>query len=130
MSHENVALTRRAVEAFNQRDWDTLLELADEHIEIESRLVGMEGAYRGVEGMRRWWENLLEILPDYTIAAIEELRDHADVTVLHFRALGHGTTSATPVIDDAWQVTRWRDGRITWWRNCSTESEALEAAGL
>jgi hypothetical protein len=25
---------------------------------------------------------------------------------------------------------RWRDGKLVWWRNCSTEAEALEAVGL
>jgi hypothetical protein len=25
---------------------------------------------------------------------------------------------------------KWRDGKVIWWRNCLTEAEALEAAGL
>lgn len=29
-----------------------------------------------------------------------------------------------------WHPVRWRDGKAVWWRNCSTEKEALEAAGL
>jgi hypothetical protein len=47
MSEENLDLTRALADAFNRRDWDAFLALADDGIEVESRLVGMEGAYRG-----------------------------------------------------------------------------------
>jgi hypothetical protein len=128
VSHENVQLTRAAVESFNARDWDGLLALADEEIAIESRLVRMEGGYRGHAGMRRWWEDLLDAIPDYTVHP-KEVRDHGDVTLLRFRGEGHGAASKTPVIDDAWQVTRWRDHKIVWWRNCHSEAEAIDSMG-
>jgi hypothetical protein len=129
MSQENLDLARALADAFNRRDWDAFLALTDDGIEVESRLVAMEGAYHGREGMRRWWNNFLGAFPDYTVE-IEELRDLGDVTLAHVRGWGHGAGSATPIIDPFWQPLRWRDGKCIWWRNCSTEGEALAAAGL
>ena len=55
MSEENVQLAYRVADAFNRRDWDAFLALMDDEIEVESRLVAMEGGYHGHEGLRRWW---------------------------------------------------------------------------
>jgi hypothetical protein len=129
MSQENVDLTRTMADAFNRRDWPAFVALADDEIEVESRLVVMEGAFHGHEGLRRWWDSFLSTFPDYTIE-IEELRDLDDVTLAHLRGWGHAADSATPLIDPLWQPLRWRDGKCVWWRNCATEEEALEAAGL
>jgi len=129
MSQENVELAYRAYDAFNRRDWNAFLALADEEIKVESRLVAMEGSYEGHEGLRRWWDNFLGAFPDYT-GEVQELRDLGDVTLAHVRGWGHGAGSATPLVDPFWQPLRWREGKCVWWRNCSTEAEALEAAGL
>ena len=129
MSHENVELARRAYDCFNRRDWDAFVALADEEIVVESRLVAMEGAYHGREGLRRWWTDVLGTFPDYTLE-VEELRDLGEVTLGHMRGWGHGADSATPLVDPFWQPIRWVDGKCVWWRNCSTEAEALEAVGL
>jgi len=130
MSEENVELALAMAEAFNGRDLDALTALADDDIEVESRLVAMEGVYRGHAGLRRWWDNFLGVFPDYVIE-IAELRDlGGDLTLAHIRGWGHGADSATPLIDPFWMPQRWRDGKCVWWRNCATEAEALEAAGL
>jgi SnoaL-like protein len=124
----NVETARAMVDAFNRRDWEAFVSLADEEIEVESRLVAMEGGYHGHDGLRRWWETFLGAFPDYTVE-IQELRDLGDVTLAHMRGSGHGAGSSTPVIDPFWQPLRWRNGRCVWWRNCATEGEALEAIG-
>jgi len=129
MSQENVKLAQAMADAFNERDWDAFSALTHEEIDVESRLVAMEGAYHGQEGLRRWWDNFLGAFPDYTLET-EELRDLGDVTIAHMRGWGHGADSATPLIDPFWMPLRWQDGKCVWWRNCSTEEEALEAAGL
>ena len=43
MSQENVRLMLALYDSFNRRDWDACLALVDEAVEIESRLVAMEG---------------------------------------------------------------------------------------
>ena len=129
MSLENLDLTRAMADAFNRRDWPGFVAFADEEIEVESRLVAMEGAFSGHDGLRRWWDAFLGAFPDYSLE-IEELRDLGDVTLAHLGGWGHGAGSATPLIDPLWQPLRWRNGKCVWWRNCATEEEALEAAGL
>ena len=60
---ENLDLALLMYEVFNRRDLDAILALMDDEVEIESRLVAMEGSYNGHEGVRRWWSNLLDVLP-------------------------------------------------------------------
>jgi SnoaL-like domain len=129
MSQENVDLMLEFYDAFNRRDWDAFVPLVDDEVEIESRLVAMEGGYHGHEGLRRWWDDFLGAFPDYSLD-IEELRDLGDVTLGHLRGWGHAADSTTPLVDSEWHPVRWRDGKVVWWRNCLTEAEALEAAGL
>jgi hypothetical protein len=129
MSQENVELMLESYDAFNRRDWDALVLLVDDAVEIESRLVAFEGGYHGHEGLRRWWDNFLGAFPDYTLE-VEELRDLGDVTLGRIRGWGHAAGSATPLVDPFWHPVRWRNGMVVWWRNCSTEAEALEAIGL
>jgi ketosteroid isomerase-like protein len=130
MAPTNIELTLQAYEVFNRRDLDALLALFDEEIEIESRIVAMEGAFRGHEGARSWYDAFLEAFPDYTVepGELRELGD--DMTICHVRGVGHGAGSGMPMIDPFWHVARWRDGKMVWWRNCATEADALEAAGL
>ena len=129
MPRENIDSFYRAVDAFNRRDWDAFVALTDDEIEVESRLVAMEGGYHGHERLRRWRDDFLGAFPDYTIE-VKELRDLGDVTLGHIRGWGHGADSATPIVDPFWIPMRWRDGKCVWWRNCSTEAEALQAIGL
>ena len=129
MSQENVRFARRAYDAFNRRDWDAFVAFMDKEIEMESRLVAIEGGYHGHEGMRRWWEDFLGTFPDYQIE-IEEMRDLGDVTLSHFQGWGHSGGERIPLIDPIWQPMRWRRSKVVWVRVCLTESEALEAAGL
>jgi ketosteroid isomerase-like protein len=126
MSRENVDLGLLMYEAFNRRDLDAMLALMHDEVEIKPRLGALEGDYRGHEGVRRWWSNLLEFLPDYT-AEVEELQDLGDVTLGQIRGRGHGAASNTPIVETWWQSIRWRDGRCIWWRNFATEAQALES---
>ena len=119
----------KLLDAFNRRDLDAFTALSHDQIEVESRLVVMEGGYHGYEGLRRWWEDFLGAFPDYNLE-LEELRDVGDVTLGQMCGRGHGADSASPLVDRFWLPMRWRDGKLIWWRNCSTEAEALEAIGL
>jgi ketosteroid isomerase-like protein len=129
MSQENVELARRAFDAFNRRDLDAFLALMDDRVEAGSRQVAIEGGYHGHQGLRRWWTDLFAAFPRYT-ADVEELRDLGDVMLVRIRGAAQSAHGDTLMLDRFWQVARWRDGKCIWWRNCSTEAEAREAAGL
>src|SRR5687767_5951561 len=96
MSQENVELFRRSVDAFNRRDLDAFLALVDDDVEVVPRGVAMEGSHYGHEGVRRWWENVFGVWPDFTVQIVE-VRDVDDLTVVavHFR--GHGAGSDIPL---------------------------------
>ena len=128
MSRENVELGHRIVDAFNRRDLDALLALADDDIEGAPALASIGGHYHGHAGVRRWWESLFSGLPDFTVEVVE-MRDLGDLTVavVHFRA--EGAVSHAPVEQRIWQVAEWRHGKVIWWQSFRTEAEALEATG-
>jgi ketosteroid isomerase-like protein len=128
MSHENVELTRRAFQAFNDRDIDALLAMLDDDVEAFPILAAMEGGYHGHDGVRRWWAGLFGAFPDFR-AEVVEVRDLGDLTVAALRLRGRGADSDTPFDAAAWHVSRFRHGRCIGWRVYMSESEALEAVG-
>ena len=65
MSQENVELARQAYDAFNRRDFGWLIALMDADAHLVPQLAAMEGEYHGHDGIRRWWQNLLDAWPDW-----------------------------------------------------------------
>ena len=129
MSQENVGLARRMFDAVNRRDLDAFLALMDADVQAVPRLASVEGDYRGHDGIRCWWTNLLDVFPDFTLEVFE-VRDFGDLTVASMRARGHGTDSDTPFELANWHVAEWHDKKVVWWSNHGTEAEALEAVRL
>jgi ketosteroid isomerase-like protein len=130
MSEENVKLMRHAYDAFNRRDLDGFLALMDPSVEAEPRTLGIEGgSYKGLDGMRKWWTELIAVFDDFMVEVVEA-RGSGDVTVVELRIGGHGAASDIALSETIWHAGRWRNGRCVWWRSCNSEAEALEAAGL
>ena len=129
MSQEHVELTYRAYDAFNRRDSAAFLELMDADVEALSRLAAMEGGYHGHDGIRRWWQNLLDAIPDFTFEAVE-VRELGDWTLTRMHTRGHGAASNSPLVETHWVAVQWRDEKVVWWGAFATEAEALEAVGL
>jgi ketosteroid isomerase-like protein len=128
MSQENVDRARRAIESFDRRDLGAFLELVDPDVRFVGGGIVMEGNYHGPAGIRRFWENLFDVLPDFSVEVVE-MRDLGDLTLGAARVHGHGAGSQTPFDQTAWGVAEWRDGKCVWWANYATEAEALEAVG-
>jgi ketosteroid isomerase-like protein len=129
MSQENVELSHQVFDAFNRRDLGAYLELMDAEVEAVPLLVAMTGDYHGHAGIRRWWENLLDVFPDFAVEPVE-VRDLGNLTLAALRFGGRGAGSETPFEQAVWQLGEWRDGKCVWWRAYETEAKALEAAGL
>ena len=129
MSQENVELVHLAFDAFNRRDRDATLALMDDDVEGVPRIAAIEGSYHGHEGMRRWWNSLLDAFRDFTVE-VGEVHDLGDVTVAAVRLRGQGAGGDTPTEAGTWHVAEWRRGRCVWWRTFSSRDEALEAAEL
>ena len=130
MSEENVELYRRGIEAFNRRDLEAFLALADPDVVGISRVLAIEGgSYRGHDGTREWWRDLLGVFPAFRIEVVW-VRDAGDLTVSELRNSAHGEGRAAPLEDFVWQVSEWRGGRVVRWQMYESEQDALEAAGL
>jgi ketosteroid isomerase-like protein len=129
MSRENVELTQRAFQGFNDRDLDAVLDSLHDDVEAFPRLAAVEGGYRGHDGIRGWWAQLFGAFPDFHVEILE-VRDLGEFIVVALRMRGRGAESDTPVDAVVWQVNQFRDGKVIRWRVYTIESEALEAAGV
>jgi ketosteroid isomerase-like protein len=130
MSQENVELTRGVLDAFNRADLDAYVALMDEDVEAVPRMVGTFGqTVRGHEGIRRWWKDMVEVVPDLAVEIVE-VRDLGEVTLVRTNYGGHGAVSEAPIATTNWLSLRWRDGKCVFWISKLTENEALEAVGL
>jgi ketosteroid isomerase-like protein len=129
MSELNLELYRRGIDAFNRRDLDAFLALADPDVVGTSRVLAIEGqSYRGHDGTREWWNDLLGVFPDFMIE-VAWVRDTGNLTVSELRNSAGGEGSAA-LEELVWQVSEWRDGRVVQWQIYEREQDALEAAGL
>jgi hypothetical protein len=130
MSQENVELAYRAYDAVSRRDLDAHLELYDPGVEIEPlTAVAVGTSYRGLEGVRRWWDDIVNTFPDFG-SEVLEARDLGDLTLTALRLRGHGAGSDALVEQTVWQVIEWRDKKCVWWGGYASEREALEAVAL
>jgi ketosteroid isomerase-like protein len=128
MSQENVARFYRAVEAVRRRDLDAYLAFLDADVDI-APLGAIRPSYHGHDGVRRWWEDLFAVAPDFSLD-IDEVRDLDELLLVALRVHGHGRGSGVPVDQSVWQVVQFRHEKVLWWRSYGSEREALEAVGL
>ena len=129
MSQENVDVVRSTFEAFQRRDLDAFLGCFDPDVEYRSLVLEVEGTYRGHEGMRRWWDGLLTVFPDWNPQIVDS-RDVGRCVVSRVRAEGRGTGSGISYDRDIWHAAELREGRLWWSAFFRTEAEAVEAAEL
>jgi ketosteroid isomerase-like protein len=128
MSRENVELAHRFYDAVNRRDLDEWLTVTDERAELISILVAVEGGYHGHAGFRRWWEDVFDNFPDYTIE-VGEVRDLGDLTMAAIRLHGHGSGSNVPIDQPLSQVIEWHHEQAVRVESFRSEAEALAAVG-
>jgi ketosteroid isomerase-like protein len=126
MSEKNVELAGQAHDVLNRRDLPAFLALMDADVEAVPRVAVIEGAYRGLDGIRRWWEHLVDFLPDIVLDVVA-VRDLGDLTVTTGRMRGRAAGSDTPLDQALWTAARWRDGKGLWWGTYDTEAQAVQA---
>ena len=133
MSQENVEALKRALDAYNRRDIEALVEGADPEIEWHSAiLAGLGGeatVYRGHEGIRKVLRDLFEALGE-THIEYTEIRDLGDRVVgigsTRNRGRGSGAETESPHAS----VVDFKNGKATRVRSYLDPGEALEAAGF
>ena len=131
MSEENVQLAYRGHETFNRRDLEAFLEQMDPDTEFMPYEIAVQGGtpYRGHEGMRAWWRETLEVIPDFTVD-LTEVVDLGETVYVKGHIHGHGAGSGAAFERGLWGLMEFRSGKQVRYRTFANEAEALEAAGL
>src|SRR4051794_13502925 len=114
-------------EAFRRRDLEAFVDFMDPEVEFVSLVLEVEGTYRGHDGIRQWWDDILAVFPDWQ-PRVEDARKVGERVVLRVLAEGAGTGSGIDLDRVIWQVAEVSDGRMKSWRFFRTEDEALAAA--
>jgi ketosteroid isomerase-like protein len=133
MSEENVELFKRAIDAGNRRDWESLLETLDPEVEwhpgLAASLAGEATIYRGREEVREVLQEYLEALSDLRLE-FSDIRDLGDQVLAVGQIRGHGAESGVEVESPLAYLIQVRNGKATRVRAYLDPKEALEAAGL
>jgi ketosteroid isomerase-like protein len=127
-SEERDALARTfmaGVDAYNRRDFEAFLPLFHPDVEYFSMFVRVEGgnAYRGMDGMRRYWKDLNDAVEQSTFR-VDELEWHDDLLLAIGKVVGTGRVSGAPLEYDCFQGARFQDGLLVW---CSTHTDRAAA---
>ena len=123
MSQENVDIVRRALEVSTRRDDEATFALYDPEVEIHGQVDG--DTYRGLTGVRMYFQDWFAAWHDFSIDAEEWIDAGEDVVVaLHVRA--RGRQSGVPVDQRTRTCCRNRtDWRPSGSRRCSLVSASL-----
>lgn len=125
-------LIHQVMKRVNAREFDGLHELGfHPEFEFHSLFSVAEGTtHKGVDGLRRWAEDVDAIWDDFHVV-IEEVRMVGeDTAVLALHLTGRAHASGVPLDQRTGQIWTRRDGLL--WRNVGypTQAEAFAAAGV
>jgi ketosteroid isomerase-like protein len=133
VSQENVETFKRAIDAYNRRDVEGLLETLDPEVEWYSALMvpmgGKATVFRGYEGIRELFRDLDEVLDEWH-AEYPQIRDLGDQIVAIGWVRTRGRESGAETESPIGTVSDVKDGKAFRIRTYLDPKEALEAAGL
>jgi ketosteroid isomerase-like protein len=128
VSEENVELLLRGYETWNRRDLEAALEFLDPEIEwrfSDKEVTLPDGAliYHGHDGVRQFWAQFMEPLPEIQID-VERTLDGEDYVVAFIRF------RATAINQPSVHVWKFRDGKAVTFTAYNDLDRALDAVGL
>jgi ketosteroid isomerase-like protein len=130
MSLENVEIVRRAIAAYNRRDFEAMRELNHPDVELDwSASRGLRaGVYRGLEEVFGVYRDYLGTFEEVVIEP-DQFIEAGDSVVVPNTAQVRGRDGIETVARSAF-IFELRGGRIARIRLYQEPREALEAAGL
>jgi ketosteroid isomerase-like protein len=131
MSQDNVEIVRRAVQAFNERDFPAIESVYAEdvvlrHIGGMDALIGTE--FRGRDAVVNSMREVIDTVGGR--GEIEMIREVSDRVVVILNAALMGTVSGVPVTMRFGQVYSFREGNISLIDSYYSADDALQAVGL
>jgi ketosteroid isomerase-like protein len=131
VSEGNVELHRRSVSAFNSRDADAYVALADPQIELHSVFAAVGGAsYRGRDGVRAWFQDLEDVWGPEVRFQVDEYFDLGERTLAIGSLHGRGQQSGAEVTLTGFQAITWRDGQAVYYRAYTDKDACMEDLGI
>jgi ketosteroid isomerase-like protein len=130
MSQQNLEVMRRAIDAFNRRDFDVVFaHLAPDATVDFSHSRGLDaGVYVGHDAIRRLWTDMTAPFELHTMVADEFIACGEQLVVpITSRMTARG---GIEVGAKTAAVAAFRDGRIVRWTMYQGRAEALKAVGL
>jgi len=131
MSQENVEVAKRAIDAFNRRDVDGIVECVNPDVEWFPAMPVTfgGGAFRGREGIASYVGEVRDTWPEYRVVC-EALRDLDDRVLVLSRVEALGVGSGASVGSQLGLIYDFRDGKISRVLSFLDHGAALRAAGL
>jgi ketosteroid isomerase-like protein len=122
-------MVRSVADAFNRRDFDAALALADNDLTWKPFISSVEtpDLLRGKEEIRRAWASQVEAL-DLRMEIEDVTTVDPDTAVITSRAIARGGSSGVPLEAAGAILARFRDGRFVHCEWHQTVAAALEAA--
>jgi len=131
MSQENVELTRRLFELFNERELDAFWSLIDEDVEWHSRADEPDAdVYYGQESFGRYVDGWLETFPDVRLEFAGESVDLGDQVITPTHLVGTARATGIEVREPYSVLIKMSEHKIVLGREFHKNTEALKAVGL
>jgi ketosteroid isomerase-like protein len=127
MSDDPVSQARAVLDALSARDASSLIEMSHPDVEWHSFFAVGEGggAYRGVDGMRRYMGDLSDAF-EIVRTEIDDALGVGDLTVLVGRIRYRGKGSGVESTEAAGWVMKFRDGKCLLFRAFRDPERVLE----
>jgi ketosteroid isomerase-like protein len=117
---EYTDVSLKAYEAVTKDDLDAFLAVTDENVEFNSLME--DKTYRGHDGVREWWGNVINALADVPLE-LADVSDDGDRGFVKIEV--KGGDSALP--DAIWQAAKVKGGKAVWWGIFTKEKQAVKA---
>jgi ketosteroid isomerase-like protein len=132
MAQENIEVVRRWWEGFNE-DGMPPLSLCDDKIEINNPPdFPVRGLFQGHEGVRRWRDQVFEIVDNARVVPEEIVDVHGDgeTVLMLLRAIGSARYTEIEMEFEWAAIWTIRDGKVLHAQGYMSRADALEVAGL
>lgn len=122
-------MIRRALSAWNARDQDALEACFSPEVRIDSAFARAEGdgGYRGLEGVREWYRNIVETM-DFVMEPRQFLA-YRGVVIALVVAQAHGQESGVELNHEYGILYELREGRIVRMQAYLDPADGIEAMG-
>jgi uncharacterized protein len=129
MSQENVEIVRRSADALNRGDQEALLGIFAEDGVFEPLRAGVQGAYRGHEGIREFMADTVQSFDVFHVS-FDDLRDLGGrvLAIGTIRVRGRGSGVEAEVVTAG--IFTLRKAHVVQFKDFGDRKQALQAAGL